>query len=267
MIKNPLLEKIKAKKTALGCRCTNPDMVELCAYLGLDWFQIDMMWTPCDWSGVNQMILTGEAAGITPTVRLQSYPWLGYDHRVPVDVSRAGGIGAQFVQMSYSSKKEIEEAVLVSKDWHRKATLIHQIEESEWDKKVDEMAERNFIIPAAETEGAFKDLEAVLAMPDIKIFFFSMTDASKVISRQKKPDWYNAKLWKYIAKAVKIGEKNGVIIGANTSYGDTMKEMRERVKHLHEAGIKMIMMQGSNYLFQTAMREFLGGVREDLKLN
>lgn len=256
MIKNPLLEKIKAKKTVLGCRCTNPDMVELCAHLGLDWFQIDMMWTPHDWSGVNQMILTGEAAGIIPTVRLQSYPWLGYDHRVPVDVSKANGIGAQFVQFSYSSKKEVEEAVFVSKDWHRKETLIHQIEDSEC-----------FLIPAAETKGAFKDLEAVLAIPEIKIFFFSMTDASKIITGQKKPDWYNAELWQYIAKAVKIGEKNGVIIGANTSYGDTMKEMRERVKRLHEAGIKMIMMQGSNYLFQTAMTEFLGGVREDLKLD
>ncbi len=266
MNRNPLLEKFKEKKTALGLWINSPDMVELCAYLGFDWFMIDQMFSNFDWGKTEEMIRAGEAAGITPVVRVQSNPWLGYDHRIAVDVTRAQGIGAQFIQVSFSCKKEIEECVLVSKDWHRKPTSIHYFTSGEWDKKIDEMAEGTFIIPQPESKGALEDLEATLAMEGIKMFFIAMTDASRVITGQKKPDWFHPKLWEFVKKAVTIGEKNGIMIGANTSYAYTMKEMRERVKRLHEAGVKMIMTQGAPFLFQVAIKEFLEGVKEDLKL-
>jgi len=59
-----------------------PHVVELCAFLGLDWIMIDMMLTGMDFRDVQNMIRTSEAAGITPVVRAHSDPWLGYDHRI-----------------------------------------------------------------------------------------------------------------------------------------------------------------------------------------
>ena len=79
------------------------------------------------------------------------------------------------------------------------------------------------------------ELEETIALPGLKMFFIAMTDASKVITRSKYPDWDNKKLWEYVARAVKLGEKHGVMIGANTSYAYTMAEMRGRVRRLHEA--------------------------------
>lgn len=45
MLKNSLLEKINAGKVALGMRINDPEMVELCAHLGFDWFMLDQMFT------------------------------------------------------------------------------------------------------------------------------------------------------------------------------------------------------------------------------
>jgi 4-hydroxy-2-oxoheptanedioate aldolase len=42
--------------------------------------------------------------------------------------------------------------------------------------------------------------------------------------------------------------------------------MRQRIKRLHDAGVRFIMVQGAQFLFQVAMMEFLPGVRKDLGL-
>ena len=99
------------------------------------------------------------------------------------------------------------------------------------------------------------------------MYFFAMTDLSKVLTNSKKPDFHNPKLWDFVAHAVKKANQRGIVIGANTSYAYTMKEMRERVKKLHDAGVRFIMVQGAQFLFQVAMMEFLPGVRQDLGLD
>jgi 4-hydroxy-2-oxoheptanedioate aldolase len=264
---NPLLEKVRKNETALGVAITEPDMVELCGFLGLDWFMIDMMFTGLDFGRTQYLIRTGEAAGITPVVRAQSNPWLGYDHRIAVDVTRIIGMGAQFVLISHSCRKEIEESLQAAKGWHRRALWIHQFKSlEEWEQKTDEIVGGNYVIPHAESEGALAELEETIALPGLKMFFIAMTDASKIITRSKTPDWHHKKLWEYVDKAVKLGEKHGVMVGANTSYGYTMAEMRLRVRRLHEAGVKFILMQPVQFLFQVAMTDFLGGVRSDLNL-
>jgi histidinol phosphatase-like PHP family hydrolase len=110
-------------------------------------------------------------------------------------------------------------------------------------------------------------LDATLDLPDLRIFIFAMTDLSKVLTNSKKPDIHNPKLWEYVRRAVKKANERGIVVGANTSYADTMKEMRERVKKLHDAGVRFIMIQGAQFLFQVAMMEFLPGVRADLGLD
>lgn len=266
MHKNPLLDKIKAKKPALGTHTSDPHLIEVLALLGFDWFWVDQMFTDNDWQKMQTLIWAGEAAGITPVVRVQSDPWLGYDHRVAVDVQRLNGIGAQFIFISHSGKKEIEECLQVAKDWHRRALTVHYFKDLNWDTQIDRMTEQCYVIPHAESKGALDSLEETMALPDLKMFFLAMTDASKVLTGEKHPDFYNPKLWKYVERAVELADKNGIVLGANTSYAYTMKEMRERIKRLVDAGITMIMVQTAPFLFQVAMSEFLDGVRSDLNL-
>jgi 4-hydroxy-2-oxoheptanedioate aldolase len=266
MPKSPLLESIEHDRPSLGLWVQSPDMVELCAHMGFEWFSIDQMFTGIDWSKAEEMIRTGEAAGITPVLRIQSNPWLGYDHRLAVDVSRAEGIGAQFIHVSYSCKKEVEECISVCGDWHRRALWIHPFDSfDEWEDKIERMKSQTYLIPCIESKG-IQELEETLAIPGLKMFFFAMTDLSKVVSEGAKPDWYHPKVWEYVRRAVEIGRERGIVIGANTSYAYDMEELRRRVNKLHEAGVKMIMIQGASFLFQVAIGQFLRRVKGDLGL-
>lgn len=265
--RNPMLECMQSGRTALGVWANDPETVELCAFLGLDWIMIDMMFTGMDFRDVQNMIRTCEAAGITPVVRAHSDPWMGYDPRIAVDLSRLQGIGAQFILVSHSGIQEIKDALEVAKDWHRRALWVHPFKSrAEWDERIDAMHQGAYIIPHAESLGSVETLEETMSLPDLKMFFFGMTDLSKVIGGTKKPNWDDPKLWAFVDRAVKIGKEKNIVIGANTSYAYTMAEMRQRVKRLKDAGMGFIMIQGAPFLFQVAMTEFLKGVREDLGL-
>lgn len=266
--RNPLLEKFVRKEVALGLGINNPDMVELCAFLGFDWFQLDQMWSDLDWGKSKEMIRTGQAAGITPVLRVQANPWLGYDHRLAVDATRAQGIGAQFILVSNSCNKEIEECLAATGSWHRNIRAVHPFKSiGEWDAKTREMTEATYIIPQPESKGGLEEMEKTLELPGLKAFFIAMTDASKAITGTKTPDFNHPRLWEYVTKAVSIGEKKSITIGANTSYAYTMKELQNRVKQLADAGVRMIMIQGAPFLFQVAIGQFIEDVKQDLNLS
>ncbi len=258
MARNPLLEDIEQGRTSLGVWANSVDMVELCGHVGFHWVMIDQMFTAIDWSMAAELIRAAEAAGITPVLRLQSNPWLGYDHRIAVDLSRAMGVGAQFMLVSNSGKEEIDECVQAAADWHRKALTIHPYRDfDEWIPTLATQSRETFVIPQPETKGALDSLEEVIKDPGIKAVFIAMTDASRIITGNHRPDFENEKLWEYVDRAVELGKQHGVTIGANTSYAYTIDGLRKRVEKLHEHGVRMIMAQGANFIFQIVANQFL----------
>jgi 4-hydroxy-2-oxoheptanedioate aldolase len=237
-------------------------MVELCGFVGFHWVMIDQMFTSVDWQQAADLIRAAGAAEITPVLRIQSNPWLGYDHRIAVDVSRAMGVGAQFMLVSNSGKQEIDECVTAARDWHRKALTIHPYRGlGEWVPTLAKQNQQTFVIPQPETKGALDSLEEVIADPEIKVVFIAMTDASRIITGSHQPDFNNRQLWEYVDRAVELGRQHGVTIGANTSYAYTIDEMRQRVVMLHEHGVRMIMVQGVNFLFQIVAHQFLADLQ------
>jgi 4-hydroxy-2-oxoheptanedioate aldolase len=266
MLKNPLLENIGKDRTSLGCFVNDPDTLELCAFLGLDWVCIDQMFTSNDWTKTEMLIRTAEAAGITPVIRIQSFPWLGYDRRIAVDVARLRGIGGEYIMVSNSGKQEIEDCLKVSKDWHRKALTIHPFRGmNEWGPVSDQQAHSTFIIPQPESVKGLEELEETMHMPGIKIVFIAMTDASRSLSGQQQPDWNLPALWDYVDRAVALGKQRGITVGANTSYTYTIAEQKGRIQKLHDHGVRMIMIQTAYFFLQVAMTEFLKDVRPGLK--
>ena len=104
--------------------------------------------------------------------------------------------------------------------------IIHPYNDFEdWVRVHEQQTSQRYLIPQPETAQGLEDLEAIIAEPGIKIFFIAMTDASRVITGSHKPDWYNARLWEYVDRAVELGKEYGVTIGANTSYAYKMDEM------------------------------------------
>jgi high-affinity K+ transport system ATPase subunit B len=63
-----------------------------------------------------------------------------------------------------------------------------------------------------------------------------------------------------VDRAVALGKEHDVVIGANTSYVYSLKGLRERIDHLQDHGVRMIMIQGANFIFQVAMKELLAGL-------
>lgn len=266
MWRDRLGENLDEGRTSLGLFINSVEFVELAAYMGFDWFQIDQMFTPNDWSRTEELIRAGEAAGITPVVRVQSHPWGGYDSRIAVDVSRALGIGAQYVLVSNSGMQEVRDAAEVSHDWHRKALTIHRFSNfDEWDDNILNMARENVIIPQPETVGGLDCVEESLSLPEIRLLFFAMTDASKSLQGSSKPDWNLPELWERVRRAVDIAKADGKAIGANTSYAYELSEMQRRTVKLHEEGVKMIMIQGATFLFQLAIGSFLKDTRDRMR--
>jgi 2-keto-3-deoxy-L-rhamnonate aldolase RhmA len=265
MPKDPLGDKIAKDVTALGAFTNDPDMVELMAYMGFDWVAIDQMFTSIDWQKTEIMIRTAEAAGITPVVRIQSNPWLGYDPRLAVDATRAAGVGARYILVSNSGKKEIEDMAKVASDWHRKAMHIHPFKSfDEWDSKIVDLEAGTYVIPQPESLGALAEVEETLALPHVKALFFAMTDASRELAGSNQPDWYSEKLWELVDRGVRVARENGAIIGANTSYAYDLPELRKRVLRLSERGVRMVLIQGAGFLFQVAIQPFIDDLHEHL---
>lgn len=265
MPKSPLHEKLRSSETALGLYINSADMVDLCGYLGFDWFFVDQMWTSNDWQKAEELLRAGEAAGITPVLRVQSDPWLGHDPRVAVDVSRALGIGYQLVLVSHSGKDEFARCLEASRGWHKRIMTIHPYRDfGEWDSVLEQQVGDTYVIPQPETLDALDTLPELMALPEVRLVFIAMTDASRVLTGSHTPDFYNPKLWEYVDRMVALGKEHGVVVGANTSYAYSLEEIGTRAQKLHDHGVRMIMVQGAPFLFQIAMTEFLRDLRPQL---
>lgn len=266
MLKNPLGEKIASPSgIALGAWTSDPDMIELMAYMGFDWVMIDLMFTGIDWGRAELLIRTAEAAGITPAVRLQAFPWLGHDPRLPRDLSRITGIGAKYVRMSVSSLEEMKQCAAVARDWHKKPMHLYKFKDDAPQAPVpDYMNERTCLWPLAETADVVDACKEIIAMPEVKIFGFGMGDASMSVAKTERPDFYHPLLWQRIDEAVACAKQHDKVIGANTSYAPTLKEMHKRATKLADHGVRVIMVQGAPFLFQIAIAPFLRDLRAEI---
>jgi len=259
MLKDPLGEKLASEKgIALGGWTSDPDMVELMAYMGFDWVMFDMMFTSTDLGKLETLIRTAEAAGITPAVRLPAFPWLGNDPAVPRSLGRIGGIGAKYVRVSVANLEEAQQCAQVAQDWHKKIMHI-------WKFNSDEAkANRTLLWPLAETEEVIRSYKEIIALPEVKIFGFGMGDASMVLSGSDKADFYQPELWNYIDDAVAYAKQHDAVIGCNTSYAPTLAEMNKRAVKAAQHGVRVIMLQGAPFLFQIAIAPFLKDVRDQI---
>lgn len=261
---NPLLENLKAGKPSIGLWINSPDMVELCAHMGFDYFLSDQMYTGIDWGRTEEMVRAGKAAGITPIVRVQSNPWVGgYDPRIAADVLRARGVGANFIMISINDNRELTDALKITKDWHGRYFYVHPFRNlEEWGPVTEELAKETFIIPQIESKKGIEELEETLSIPGLKCYQISMSDGSREVTGSAAPDWYSPKIWMYLEKAIAIAKKKGIAIVANTSFAYDMKEIEKRTKKLYDAGVDIIHVQGAPFLFQIAIGEYLNSVKK-----
>lgn len=284
--RDPLAEKTAAGEAAIGLYINDPNMVELAAHMGFDWFMIDQMFTSHGWEKTEMLIRTAESVGITPVVRVQSYPWLGYDPHVLVDVSRNMGIGANYIMISNSGTEEIENAIPLAYDWHKKVSHIFPFNDylafgggdgggddarDDGDETGASDAVRTQIIPQPESEGSLESVEEVMELPEVRYCFLALGDASQELTGEDRPDWNDPRIWEYIDRVVEIGERTDTVVGGNPSFHRTgtdftysLSVLEDRIVKLSDHGVKMIMAQAAPFYFQLASGQLLAGLEDRL---
>ncbi len=88
---------------------------------GFDFVRPDMMFSSIDWKELDHIIRASALADLTTMVRVPNNPWFGGTDNVQcvVDAARAFSIGADAVQVSVASTKQVEALLHIAKDWHR----------------------------------------------------------------------------------------------------------------------------------------------------
>jgi 2-keto-3-deoxy-L-rhamnonate aldolase RhmA len=224
-------------------------MVEVSAHVGVARFMVDRMFSANDGQRTEELVTAGRAAGITPVVRLQSFPRLGYAHRVPLEVSRASGAGARHLLVAAAGTREIDESLRVARDRHHRLQTMYR-----GGPGAEAAAQ---VIPHLEAHEALESTDAMMEHPAVKLVFIAATHTLRELIGEEHPDVHAPPLWEYIDRAVALGRRRRVVVGANTGFAGSLDEMRRRAELLHEHGGPMIMLQGGAFLLHLAATDLL----------
>ena len=88
----------------------------------------------------------------------------------------------------------------------------------------------------------------------------AMTDLSKALGHTF--DYEHAEVWKTLDGIVKKANARAITIAANMGYAFTTHEqMVERVKRMHEHGVRICLMQGADSMYENFAKRLLGEMR------
>ena len=128
-----------------------------------------------------------------------------------------------------------------------------------------QLADETFVIPQPEARSALDEALETLALPEVRMLFVATGDASRELSDTGSWDWYDPKLRDLIVSLVEAGQRKGAVIGASCGSGKDLAELAKRVEYLHRLGVRMILIQGTPYLFQVAIAPFVRELRAILQ--
>ncbi len=262
---NPMLTKLNEGKVSFGMMTlsNDPNWIEIMAYAGLDCVWIDMMLSPIDWNDARHLVNAARAAGISPIIRLQANPWDSRNESAGMNALRALAIGADGVKLSCNTANEARQIISAGKDWHRKIHII-PFTPNDFEDHKKEIIENRVIIPGPESQEGWDNLEEIMAVEGMKFFFCGMSDTSRVIGHPF--DYEHPDVWNLVDKAVKLAEKYGIIVGANTGYAAArdIESVAKRIKRLCDHGIRMILIQSPEFLLQTALSELREAIKNEV---
>jgi 2-keto-3-deoxy-L-rhamnonate aldolase RhmA len=138
-----LFKKMEKGELALGVFIKGGShIVPILAKAGFDFVRADMMFSGIDWKELEHIIWVSKATTITPWVRIAMNPWVAGEENLQgtVDAARAFSLGAQVVQASVASAKQVEAFLEVEKDWHRSGSGEYPSNQKELDVHVKKIA-------------------------------------------------------------------------------------------------------------------------------
>lgn len=268
-----MFERFARDQMAIGTMMMEhgPEWMELLGYVGLDYAIVDMMNASIDWRDASEMIRALDRYNVTPWIRLQSYPWGGVDvdPRLPADVFRALGIGAEGIIASVNTARALE-SILVP---------LREDEENEWVhtrpylnrplfmprdgslRRDDDKSTRRIVAPDLESVEALQNLDEILEVDGLRAIFISLADISQAIGHPF--DYSHPELMKIVTDTCAKTAKRGVVVFTFTG-GSTPDEVMERAKALWEAGVKGVYVPRPTVAAQRFYERMLRSVEEKM---
>ncbi len=259
-----LFKRIKSNSLALGVYIKGgPHIVPSLAKAGFDFVRPDMMFSAIDWNQMDHIVRAALLSDITPWVRIAANPWLGGEDnlQVTVDAARAFSIGAEVVQVSVASAKQVEALLAVARDWHRSAAGYYPSSREELDAQVEKISREAMFVPSVESKSALREIESILSLDGLKAIFIACTDLADQLGHPF--DYEHPEVWGTFDRIVKLANDRNIMVVANTGYiYKTRDDNARRVKQLYDHGARIVMIQGIEFLVEILCMDLLNRVND-----
>lgn len=261
-----LFRKIEAGQLALGAYIKGaPHLLPGLAKAGFDFVRPDMMFSSIDWKELDHIIRAALLVDVTPVVRIPNNPWFGGTENLQcaVDAARAFSIGAEAVQVSVASARQVEALLHVAKDWHRSGAGQFPASQDELKTHLKKVASEALLVPSIESKTAIAEIGDIAAMEGMRAIFIACTDFAEQIGHPF--DYEHPEVWAAFDRIAQLARDHNLTLIANTGYVyKTMAENARRVKDLYDHGAQVVMVQGVEFLFEVLCKEMLDRVQDKL---
>lgn len=186
---NPLKDKLLRGKPAFGCSIMfpGPQLVEMLAHAGFDWVLLDCEHGSLSLADVEVMAMAADACGITAIGRPQS--------NAPEDIARIMDRGVAGVQVPHINTAEDAHRAVASVKFGAGSLrgLAQGTRPDKWGfsgggPAFVEIANRSsLVIVQIEHEAALANVDAMLRVPDIDVFFIGPSDLSQSMGHPGNP--------------------------------------------------------------------------------
>jgi len=265
-IMGDFFSKMEAGEPCLGVWLKGgPSWVTTIARAGFDFVRPDMMFSAIDWRELDHINRTAQVAGMPCWVRVAANPWLaGTDQmQVTVDVARAFSLGIPLVGASVSSVAQARACCAVAKDWHRSGTGEYPDSEAAFKRMNAKPANTAIFVPHIEAGTAIAEVDDILDIPGLRMIMLAMTDLSDALGHPFEYD--HPAVWARVDDIVAKARTRNIVVAGNTGYAfTTPPQISARVRRMHEHGIKVVLMQGADSLFENLAKALLADVRATL---
>jgi 4-hydroxy-2-oxoheptanedioate aldolase len=256
---NRLFQKIAADELALGVWIKGgPQFVTSIARAGFDFVRPDMMFSALDWKELDHIHRTAESMNIATWLRIATNPWLDGPGslQMTVDAARAFSLGVPVVQVSIASAAQVRALVAVAQDWHRSGAGEYPNSNESFKAQSKRAIDTTMVVPAIESATAIEQLDEILEIEGLRAIQIACTDFSKMLGYPF--EYEHPAVWKKIDELSQKARKKGILVVANTGYDFTTPEqITGRVRRLYDHGVRVVLMQGADFLFETFSRSLI----------
>jgi 4-hydroxy-2-oxoheptanedioate aldolase len=260
-----LTEKLDRGEPVIGTivNILSPELVEILAYLGLDYIIVDQMFSQVDWSGLAALVRAARGTHLVVIARIENDPWFGgADPGVGARAARAMGVGCDGVKVSVTGATDAGWALSAAQGWHRNLHVM-TFAPSEF-PDVEKAAQRDaLVIPSVESKTGLAETPKILELPGLRLFGIALGDTSRMLGVPLQ--YEHPEVWKYVDHTAEIAAARGIDLCAGTGRQFIEpEEIASRVARMYEHKIRMIFIQTTGFLVHYATHSILSQIRARL---